>query len=986
MAGQIASITTPDNREFFFDYDKNGNLIRQTDPMNRETEYEYDSMNKLVKIITHEGRQQTFAYDTLGNMISSTDFGGKTTYYAYDYRGLMTRTWLGSGQDEDTLVEQEYDDIGQLVKVVDGKGQEINFLYNARGQIRRTSHGEYCSVGGGCDFGVIHIWNEYDAYGRLQMTRAERRDPYIELLVDPIEYEYDNTTGQLILKRFTNGAVVREIEYEYDANGRLVLLDDWAARAVNNDGHEFAYDDNGRVTTYTDFDGAELSYTYDALGRPTSMSAYEQGNNYTYAYNAAGQLATLTAPGNRQWGFQYNDAGMPTHYTWPNGMRTEYEYDGDGRLLSLIHRNGQGDPVRRGWDYTLSEAGNIMRMTDARTTSDEGWEYDYDRRDRLTHAMRRNAAGAPIFRMVYTYDAADNMTSQTRYNFTSRVFDNFDDGDYTSNPAWTVESGTWSAASNALVPTPQSGARAIYTSNSFANSDAWFSFKLTGSGGGWFDGWLVQLRYVDENNYLAVGWTFGSLYLVERVNGTETYLVTRSVVPELNVWYDIHAQLDGDAVVLYWGERGAVPRRIEQSTDMPASTNRLRVWVNGQLPWAFDDFRVMSRSLSPASPYIFTYGPANQLASMTTAGVTSNFSYDAWGRMVERSAEIGGQTYTVTYTYWWGDKLKRVDSDFPGETAVLEYYYDGLGKRRVRYKPGEDPVYWRWDTGYSVLAEYDYGGAAWTLGDMTRFFVPFGHTALAETDMDVSGNPANAAYTYLAHDHLGSGRFGYNQSKTQVSAYEHYPTGWRLSASGPAPYHEFTGKPWDPDTQLFYFPFRYYRPMIHRWNAIDPLCLVDGPNMYTYGKGNPINFYDLDGTSAISIITFCTTVSYFIYKTVSFFYDSIMSGVNIYSVSEEIANITNTTRTEIHAAECGFYNTNMWRYRRVNSWIRTISTTIRWIIKQTNKFIIKKPVPTHKIQCFKKYITIETNAPDNSTPPGNQQGLYQSHSNTGICQ
>ena len=57
------------------------------------------------------------------------------------------------------------------------------------------------------------------------------------------------------------------------------------ACVVNSDGHEFAYDDNGRVATYTDFDGAELSYTYDALGRPTSMSAYEQGNNYTYAYN-----------------------------------------------------------------------------------------------------------------------------------------------------------------------------------------------------------------------------------------------------------------------------------------------------------------------------------------------------------------------------------------------------------------------------------------------------------------------------------------------------------------------------------------------------------------------------------------------------------------------------------------------------------------------------------------------------------------------------
>lgn len=30
-------------------------------------------------------------------------------------------------------------------------------------------------------------------------------------------------------------------------------------------------------------------------------------------------------------------------------------------------------------------------------------------------------------------------------SFTSRVYDAFKDGDYTSSPAWTVASGTWSA-------------------------------------------------------------------------------------------------------------------------------------------------------------------------------------------------------------------------------------------------------------------------------------------------------------------------------------------------------------------------------------------------------------------------------------------------------------------------------------------------------------------------------------------------------------
>ena len=85
-------------------------------------------------------------------------------------------------------------------------------------------------------------------------------------------------------------------------------------------------------------------------------------------------------------------------------------------------------------------------------------------------------------------------------SFSSRVYDAFADGNYTSSPAWTVASGTWSAATGALVPVPQSGARAISTANAYGNADIWYAFKRTGTGGG-LDNSMVQLRYVDENNW-----------------------------------------------------------------------------------------------------------------------------------------------------------------------------------------------------------------------------------------------------------------------------------------------------------------------------------------------------------------------------------------------------------------------------------------------------------------------------------------------------
>ncbi len=65
----------------------------------------------------------------------------------------------------------------------------------------------------------------------------------------------------------------------------------------------------------------------------------------------------------------------------------------------------------------------------------------------------------------------------------------------------------------------------------------------------------------------------------------------------------------------------------------------------------------------------------DHLATMTTSGVTSSYTYDPWGRLASRSATISGQSYTATYTYRFGDKLQRIDSNFPGETPVVLYNY-----------------------------------------------------------------------------------------------------------------------------------------------------------------------------------------------------------------------------------------------------------------------------------------------------------------------
>jgi RHS repeat-associated protein len=59
--------------------------------------------------------------------------------------------------------------------------------------------------------------------------------------------------------------------------------------------------------------------------------------------------------------------------------------------------------------------------------------------------------------------------------------------------------------------------------------------------------------------------------------------------------------------------------------------------------------------------------------------------------------------------------------------------------------------------------------------------------------------------------------------------------------------YRFTGKEWDENAQMYYFPYRYYSPGIARWITRDPAGMVDGPNLYAYVTGNPVTHADPSG-------------------------------------------------------------------------------------------------------------------------------------------
>jgi len=60
--------------------------------------------------------------------------------------------------------------------------------------------------------------------------------------------------------------------------------------------------------------------------------------------------------------------------------------------------------------------------------------------------------------------------------------------------------------------------------------------------------------------------------------------------------------------------------------------------------------------------------------------------------------------------------------------------------------------------------------------------------------------------------------------------------------------YRYTGKERDEETKLYYYGARYLAPWLGRWMSPDPKGLVDGPGLYNYVRGSPINLRDPSGT------------------------------------------------------------------------------------------------------------------------------------------
>lgn len=107
--------------------------------------------------------------------------------------------------------------------------------------------------------------------------------------------------------------------------------------------------------------------------------------------------------------------------------------------------------------------------------------------------------------------------------------------------------------------------------------------------------------------------------------------------------------------------------------------------------------------------------------------------------------------------------------------------------------------------------------------------------------------------TYFHNDIAGTPLLATNAAGAVVWKENYLPYGFRQVADPASGGNKlwFTGKAYDPDTQLSYMGARYYMPLLGRFTGIDPVEIVpeqpQSLNRYAYANNNPYKYVDPDG-------------------------------------------------------------------------------------------------------------------------------------------
>ncbi|MDX3232392.1 DUF6531 domain-containing protein, partial [Streptomyces sp. ME19-01-6] len=428
-AGLPVTITDPLGRTTHIRRGPHGQITAVTDPLGHTTRHGWTIEGKPAWREGPDGAREVWQWDTEGNLAHHTDAAGHTTTYTHTYFDLpITRT-----DPDGAHYAFAYDTELRLTEVTNSLGEQWRYEYDAAGHLIAET-----------DFNGATRTYERDAAGRLTaQTNA---------LGETLRHTLD-AAGRLVAQRDeTTGEVTT---YAYDADGvlqraanadtELVLERDPVGRVVSETvggrTTTYGYDAAGNQIHRTTPSGVMSTWTYDAAGRPATLTT--EGHTLTFTHDAAGR-ETRRDTGDitlaQAWdevgrlaaqGVSTSSQDLLQHRTYayrPDGHVTQIRELTSGTRNFTLDTMGRVTGVQaHGWTekYAYDAAGNQTHATapDHPATGDRAYEgtlirhagrttYEHDAAGRLIRRTRKLLNGQTRT-WTYAWNAEDRLTKAT---------------------------------------------------------------------------------------------------------------------------------------------------------------------------------------------------------------------------------------------------------------------------------------------------------------------------------------------------------------------------------------------------------------------------------------------------------------------------------------------------------------------------------------------------------------------------------------------
>ena len=457
--GQRVSSTNQEGTVTSYTYDIAGHLTTTTVASGttdaRTTTATYDAYGDVTSQTDGEGNTTTYTFDVSGRVSSRTDALGQTTWFVYDADGQVRYSILGIANSQGPnalgeLTQYAYDAFGDVTLTRTYAARFIipatpDFTIGSVEDIAQAMVNE--SIGTGADPYTVDDSTLYDSRGNA-MTRTNG--------LGEVSYSGYDAFGELVFELGRgnpnpSGYETSATLYGYDGDGHLVgeakgkgyysfgsstpdlTLEDYdsfsnggatpvelADNGVTN--LQFAYNAFGDLVDSVDGNGAETSYTINAIGQRVATDLHMAGGDRiaTSTYDAYGRVLTVTDGGGNTTTYTYDDVHRTVTMTAADGQVQVTTHDREGDIVSVADAAGQTtlttydddgrvlsttDALGNVTVNTYDAAGNLTSVTDARGSITR---YTYDAAGRvLTEAQDVNGLNLVT---THTYDTAGRNT------------------------------------------------------------------------------------------------------------------------------------------------------------------------------------------------------------------------------------------------------------------------------------------------------------------------------------------------------------------------------------------------------------------------------------------------------------------------------------------------------------------------------------------------------------------------------------------------